>query len=109
MRVSEIWRILLRPFVGSMSAADLRVVVSALGRRGAQWPEVFGALCPSGRGVVNELLGEVRGPHMFAPHLGLAVIEEGCRRALAGDSRASAVDALREAVRSMRSVVGFGD
>jgi hypothetical protein len=43
---------------------------------------------------------------MFAPHVGLNVIEEGCKKALAVSPNADALQALREAIRSQDIITG---
>jgi hypothetical protein len=66
----------------------------------AQWDAIWSALNPADDAEVQRLLVEIRGPHMFVPHLGLSVIEDGCRRVLALSPNADALAALREAIRS---------
>jgi hypothetical protein len=82
-----------------LSAAEVCSRVQALQAANAQWEAIWSQLNPSGDPQVQELLIEIRGPHMFAPHVGLGVIEEGCQRVLASSPTADAVAALREAIR----------
>ena len=44
---------------------------------------------------------------MFAPHLGLRVMEEGCERALANCGTTDAAAALREALRDADPFVRY--
>ena len=74
--------------------------VKELQKANAQWPEIWHALNPEGDPEVQQLLVELRGPHMFAPHVGLNLLEEGCRRTLATDPNADRLAALRAALQS---------
>ena len=67
--------------------------------RNARWDAIWSALNPTDDAEIQRLLIKVRGPHMFVPHLGLSVIEDGCRQVLAVSPNADALTALREAVR----------
>jgi hypothetical protein len=89
-----------------MSAADVVEQVGHLRRRSAGWPEILALLNPDGDAESQRLLEEVRRPHLFAAHVGLNVIEEGCRRALAGDAQAGRRAGLRAAVEGMNRIVG---
>lgn len=84
----------------ALSAAEVLSRVRVLRQRNAQWEEILPELNPSGDPEVQQLLIEIRRLHMFAPHLGLGVIEDGCKRALASSPEADALAALREATRS---------
>lgn len=85
---------------GSISSAlDLMAFSKRLNAANAQWPEIFAAINPKGDTAIAALLINLRGPHQFAPGTGLNVLVDGCERVLAGNPRASAVEALREAVR----------
>jgi hypothetical protein len=88
------------------TAAGLRRKVGELRAGNAGWPEIWAALNPDGDALTQELLMEIRGPHLFAPHVALNVIEDGCRRALRRDAGASRVAALRAALRGSERITG---
>jgi hypothetical protein len=71
----------------------------------AQWPAIEAAFNPGGDSQVRQMLEQLRGPHLFTPHLALGVIEDGCRRAVTSFPGADARDALREAIRSTGHIV----
>jgi len=71
----------------------------------AQWPTILTALNPRGDRAIAKLLVELRGPHLFAPQVALNVIMAGAQRALAANPGATALDALRESLRSTDTVV----
>ena len=81
-----------------LSAREVLSRIQVLRNANAQWDEILSALNPTDDPEVQQLLIEIRGPHMFVPHVGLGVIEHGCERALALFPEADALDALREAV-----------
>ena len=83
-----------------LSAAEMLSRIGGLRDGDAQWDAIWSELNPMGDPEVQRLLVEIRGPHMFVPHLGLSVIEDGCRRVLAVSPEADALAALREAIRS---------
>ena len=85
------------PLMGSATEVLSRVRV--LQQRNAQWDEILSELNPTANSRIKELLIEIRGPHMFVPHLGLGVIADGCKRSLASSPEADALAALREAIR----------
>jgi hypothetical protein len=87
-----------RPAV-AMTAAEALDRVRQLQQAGADWPEIWQTLNPDGDPEAQRLLVELRGPHLFAPHVGLNVLEEGCRRALASDPDADRLAALRAALK----------
>ncbi len=89
------------------SAADLLSLVHRLRDQNAQWDEILAALNPTNDAEVQRLLIGIRGPHLFVPHLGLSVIEDGCTRALVSSPNADAPDALREATRSQDPFVRY--
>ena len=64
----------------TLSAADVLEEVGNLRRRSAAWPEVLALLNPDGDEETQHLLEALRGPHLFAPHVALNVLEDGCRR-----------------------------
>jgi hypothetical protein len=82
-----------------LSATEVLSCVQVLRRGNAQWEEILSELNPTGDTDLQQLLIEIRGPNMFDPHLGLGVIEDGCKRALALSPNADALAALREATR----------
>jgi hypothetical protein len=74
----------------------------------AQWPAIIAELNPKSDRAIQQLLLEIRGPHMFAPNVALNAIADGARRALAANPRASARDALRESLRTINTIVWGG-
>src|SRR2546426_269907 len=66
----------------AISAADILQRVQRLQTANAQWPEIWETLNPDGDAVTQQLLVELRGPYMFAPHVALNVLEIGCQRAM---------------------------
>jgi len=83
-----------------MPAAEMLSRVQALHNKNTQWDAILSELNPTNDSEVQRLLTEIRGPNMFAPHLGLSVIEDGCKRVLAASPNSNALDALRQAIRS---------
>ena len=88
-----------------LSATELLSRVQVLRDGNAQWDAILSELNPTGDTDVQQLLIEIRGPDMFAPGLGLGVIEDGCKQALALTPNADALAALREAIRSQEPFV----
>jgi hypothetical protein len=88
-----------------LSAAEMLSRVQALRNGDAQWDAIWSELNPTRDPEVQRLLVEIRGPHMFVPHLGLNVIEDGCKRVLSVSPEADALTALREAIRSQEPFV----
>ena len=68
-----------------------------LGSAGSNWPEIIAALNPQNDPRVRDLLFDIRGSNMFVPGTGLDVISAGCRKAIAANQRASALEALQAA------------
>jgi hypothetical protein len=89
-----------------LSAAEMLDRARSLQEAGGQWGAVFEQLNPQNDPDVQKLLVEIRGPHLFAPHLGLGVIENGCRKALADSPGADGLAALQAATRSAEPFVG---
>lgn len=88
------------PQVGErMPAAQMLSRLQLLRDRNAPWDIIWSELNPTNDPEVQRLLTEIRGPHLFAPHLGLSVIEDGCKRVLLVSPKADALDALRQAIR----------
>jgi hypothetical protein len=79
--------------------------VQALRNGDAQWDTIWSELNPTHDLEVQRLLTEIRGPHMFVPHLGLSVIEDGCKRVLTASPEADSLAALREAIHSQEPFV----
>jgi hypothetical protein len=73
-----------------LSAKQALSLVQVLRDQNAQWDEILSGLNPTGDPEVQQLVIEIRGPHMFVPHVGLSVIEDGCKRALASSPKADA-------------------
>jgi hypothetical protein len=88
-----------------MSAAEMLSRLQPLRDRNAQWDVILPQLNPNNDPEVQRLLVDIRGPHLFAPHLGLSVIEEGCKRVLSVSPKADALDALRQATRGQEPFV----
>jgi hypothetical protein len=83
-----------------MSAADMLPRIDELHKRNAPWADIWQTLNPDDDPQVQSLLIELRGPHLFAPQVGLGVLKDGCRRALALDPGADRLDALCAALKS---------
>jgi hypothetical protein len=90
----------------TLSAAELLSLVHRLRDQNAQWDVIWVVLNPTNDAEAQRLLVEIRGPHMFVPYLGLSLIEDGCKRALALSPNADALAALREPIRSQEPFVG---
>lgn len=91
------------------TATELLPIVQRLQKSDAQWPEILATVNPGGSRSIANSLTALRGPHQFVPHLGLNVLEDGCRRALKRNPNASLADAMEEALRSANIVVRAGD
>ena len=83
-----------------LSAWEMLSRLQLLRGKNAQWDEIWSVLNPTDDPEVQGLLTEIRGPHLFVPHLGLSVMEDGCKRVLSVSSKVDALAALREAIRS---------
>jgi hypothetical protein len=88
------------PASSSSSASEMLRRVLELQRTNANWEAIFASLNPDRNQQVQHLINDLRGPHMFVPHLALSVLEDGCRRAVASDPAANRIAALRAALRS---------
>jgi hypothetical protein len=88
------------------SAAEMLSHVQALRAKDAQWDAILPDLNPTNDPEVEQLLITIRGPHLFAPHVGLNVIEEGCKKALSLFPNSNALQALRGAIRSQDIITG---
>jgi len=88
-----------------MPAAELLSRLQLLRGGNAQWDAILSDLNPDGDPEVERLLSEIRGPHLFVPHVGLSVMEEACKRILAISPNADALEVLRQAVRSQEPFV----
>lgn len=82
-----------------LSAREMLSRLQTLRDSNAQWDAIWSHLNPCSDPEVQQLLVEIRGPHMFAPHVGLSVIEDGCKQVLASSPTADALTALRVATR----------
>ena len=87
------------PAGDSRSANGLLERVRGLRREQAGWPRILSVVNPRNDRVAAALLTQLRGPHQFAPHVALSVLEAACERVMASGRRASEIDALREAAR----------
>jgi len=90
---------------GVSSAAELLACVQELASASAQWPEILARLNPRTNAEGQQFLEELRRAHVFAPHLALRVLEEGCQRTLGAFPGADAVAALRAAAQSTNPFV----
>jgi hypothetical protein len=88
-----------------MPAAEMLSRLQLLRSGSAQWDAILSELNPHDDPEVQRLLTEIRGPHMFAPHVGLSVMEEACKRVLAISPNADTLEVLRQAVRSQEPFV----
>lgn len=93
------------PVTGGMSAAEMVSRLQPLRDRNAQWDQILPALNPTADPEVERLLIDIRGPNLFAPHVGLNVIEEACKRVLSVSPHADVVDALRQAIHGQEPFV----
>jgi len=66
--------------------------------KNADWPLIWETLNPDGDRDTQRLLAELRGPHMFVPHVGLNVLEIACKRVLQADANATRLVAIRSAI-----------
>jgi hypothetical protein len=78
-----------------LTAQEMLSCLEDLRQAESPWDVIWARLNPSGDEEVQRLLVELRGPHLFAPHLALGAIEVGCRRALAEAPEADALAALQ--------------
>lgn len=92
-----------------LSAAELLQIVQQLQSAGAQWPEILAAINPKSSPPAQQALAALRRPHLFMPHVGLNVIEDGCRRVLARDAHTECQEALDEALRTAGIIVNYGN
>ena len=93
----------------ALTSANYLQVVRGLQKSNAQWPEIMRTLNPRNDRKLSQLLIELRGPHMFAPHVALNIIEAAVPSTLKAKPRASMRDILSESCSSMRKVTGFGE
>src|SRR5205823_360458 len=90
----------LLPSRQAIPAAQFLHQVVGLQQKNASWDEIWRTLNPDDDLEVQRLLVELRGPHLFAPHVALNVLEEGCRRVLAGSPDADRLAALQAALKT---------
>jgi len=83
-----------------VSAEEVLRRILELEKRNATWPEILGALNPGNDPQVQHMLTNLQGPHLFAPHVALNVLREGCQRVLAANPRADRMAALQAALKS---------
>lgn len=86
---------------------NLLEIIQRLKATKAQWPAIMTALNPRNDKKIQELLIELRGPHMFAPHTALNLMENACRSLGQGANDSRVV--LRAACESMKKVTRFGE
>jgi hypothetical protein len=82
----------------TMSASHVLGLVRELQKANAQWPEIWQTLNPDGDVQTQQLLIELRGPYMFAPHVALNVLTVGCERAIGWSAQAGRLAALQAAL-----------
>lgn len=88
-----------------LTAAEMLSRVQALHQANAQWNTIWTELNPSAELSVQQLLEEIRGPHLFAPGTAMDLIEQACQFVLASSGGNDALSVLREAaLRARRSV-----
>jgi hypothetical protein len=80
-------------------------VVQRLQATSANWPQIMEELNPRNDHKIQQLLLELRGPHMFVPHVALNLIENACRRLQVGDVQT----VLNLACENMKKITQFGD
>jgi len=90
----------LWPLPVALSARQALERVQELRRVNAQWPDIGQSLNPNEDAKTRDLLLELRGPYLFAPHVALNVLQIGCERALAISGAATLQQALRDALRA---------
>ena len=96
----------IRKVSALLPATELLSRAQILQHQQAQWDEILAELNPTGHPEVQQLLIDIRGPHMFVPHVALGVIEDGCDRVLALNPKADALAALREALEGRSLLFG---
>jgi hypothetical protein len=92
--------------ISAMLAREMLMRVSELQKSAAQWPDIWQTLNPDEDPEVQKLLEEWRQPHLFAPHTGLNVLVEGCRRTIAVNPEAGCIEALQEAINYAKPITG---
>jgi hypothetical protein len=80
-------------------------VIQSLQRSGALWPQIMAELNPRNDRQTQQLLVELRGPHMFAPHVALNLLENACQVL---DNRGDHKDVARLACENMKKITEFG-
>jgi hypothetical protein len=102
--------------VGSKRAAKHKTIgknildiILSLKAANAQWPLIMSRLNPKNDKKISKLLLELRGPHMFVPHIALNILEDASRSTLRANPHASLRDILDNACRSMKKVTQYGD
>ena len=91
--------------VSRNSIAELSAQIAKLQASQATWPEIWTTLNPDHDQQVQKLLVELRGPHMFAPHIALNALEEGCQRIARTHSRAGRLAVLEAALDSCNRII----
>lgn len=94
---------------GPSKGASILDITRKLQAVNAQWPKIISELNPRNDPKATQLLLELRGPHMFAPHTALNIIVDACRSTLKTRPDASLCDILRNACESMKKVTRYGD
>ena len=79
---------------------DVAILVAELQRKAALWPEIWAALNPDDDPEVRRLLVELRGPHMFTPHVALNALEEACHRRFQHDQNADRMTIIQAALKN---------
>ncbi len=97
----------LRRSTARHAPQNLLEIIQRLKATKAQWPAIMTALNPRNDKKIQELIIELRGPHMFAPHTALNLMENACRSLGQGANDSRAV--LRTACESMKKVTRFGE
>ena len=79
--------------------------VAELQTKRAAWPEIWATLNPTHDPQLQQLLVELRGPHMFVPHIALNALEEGCRRVARTHPLAGRLAVLKAALDSCNRII----
>lgn len=105
--ISCIAYFLLRAKSGRAEGENSLQVIQRLQASNALWPQIMADLNPKNDREVAQLLIELRGPHMFAPHVALNILENASR-SMENKRSSNIREVLRAACESMKKVTQFG-
>jgi hypothetical protein len=97
------------PFSKVNGAASLLEDVHSLKKASAQWPEILKRLNPDDEPHIRTILLEIRGPHIFAPHVALNIIEDICLSTPKPNGALTRMHLLERVKASMERVTRYGD